>query len=152
MGRLCQILRGLGRDARGIAALEMAVVAPVLLVLLAVSIDFGRFFSQSLELTNAVKAGAQYAFTDSGSEARIDGVIRDALPDHLQAATRQVTCYCGAPTNVVACSYACPDGSARTMTLRAEVNFTSAGITLPGRVWASLGMNPVVSNVTIRHQ
>ncbi len=51
------------RDKRGIAAVEMAAVAPVLLFILIACVDFGRAISQSIDLANAVRAGAQYAVT-----------------------------------------------------------------------------------------
>lgn len=156
MGRFRRLPYGLWRDKRGIAAVEMAAVVPFLLLLTVACVDFGRLLSQRIDLTNAVKAGAQYATTDSASESRVLNVITNALPSHLQGATPYASCFCAAPgvasAPVVACSAVCPAGNVRTMTLRAEIDFVPVGFTLPGAARTAFGMNRLVSNVTIRHQ
>ncbi len=146
------------RDRRGVAALEMAVVAPFLLLILMACIDIGRAISQSIDLTHAVRAGAQYAFTAANAQALIESTIRNALPPNRSAATITTTCYCGALPNgdaglppVAACDSACPAGSARMMTLRAELPFQP--YTFFGQTVATaFAFNQVVGNVTIRHQ
>ena len=63
------------RDRRGVAALEMAAVAPILILLLMICVDFGRAISQSIELNHAVKAGAQYAIAAANAQAQIEATI-----------------------------------------------------------------------------
>ena len=46
---------------RGIAALELALLAPFLVFLFVVSIDYGRIFFASVTITNCARAGAIYA-------------------------------------------------------------------------------------------
>jgi Flp pilus assembly protein TadG len=58
-GRLC--------ERRATAAVEFALVSPVLLVLLMFVIDFGMYLYASLQLSNAVSAGAEYALVNGQS-------------------------------------------------------------------------------------
>ena len=73
------------RDRRGVAALEMAAVAPFLIFVMLICIDFGRAISQSIELTHAVKAGAQYAVTAANAQRLIEDAVRTALPSGCTA-------------------------------------------------------------------
>ena len=58
--QLRQLLRR-GRGQEGAAAVEFAIVLPVLLVLLAGFFDFGWLFYWQHSVTNASRAGARYA-------------------------------------------------------------------------------------------
>ena len=54
--------RGLGsKSQRGVAALEFAIVLPVLITLLFGLWEFGRIFDAWLIVTNAAREGARYA-------------------------------------------------------------------------------------------
>ena len=58
--RLRQLLRR-GRSQEGSAAVEFAVVLPILMLLLAGFFDFGWLFFWKQSVTNASRAGARYA-------------------------------------------------------------------------------------------
>jgi hypothetical protein len=147
------------RDRRGIAATEMALVAPFLLFFMVVGVDFGRATSQSIELTHAVRAGAQHSLTALGSKSVIEATIKESLPDRLKnTASITATCYCGAvPAGntglppAAECSAPCPATSAKMMTLRAAHAFTPYNIVFGHGMATAFGFNQVVSNVTIRH-
>jgi Flp pilus assembly protein TadG len=49
------------RDKRAVAAVEFALVSPVLFMLLAAAVDFGLFNTGRTQLNQAISAGAQYA-------------------------------------------------------------------------------------------
>lgn len=147
------------RDRRGVAALEMALAAPFFLLVLMICVDFGRAISQSIDLTHAVRAGAQFAATAPNAQALIEGTIRTALPPNLSAATVTTACYCGALPNggvgmppAAACDTACPAASARMMTLRASLPFQPHTFVLGRTIATAVGLNQVVGNVTVRHQ
>jgi hypothetical protein len=147
------------RDKRGIAAVEMAAVAPVLLFILMACVDFGRAISQSIDLTNAVRAGAQYAATAANAQAQIESAVRSALPANLSTATIATTCYCGALPDgdaglppAAACDAACPAGSARMMTIRAATPFQPYNFAFGRTIATAVGFSQVSGNVTIRHQ
>ena len=55
-------LRAVKRSSRGVAALEMAVVTPVLLLLLANAYDLGVYGYRSLQVKSAAQMGAQAAW------------------------------------------------------------------------------------------
>lgn len=147
------------RDRRGVAALEMVAVAPVLLLIMVACIDFGRVISQNMELSHAVRAGAQYAVTAANAKLLIEDAVKDALPAHLSTAAVTATCYCGAlPSGntgmpaVAACDSACPASSARMMKLQAVHPFTPYNFVLTPTLRSTFGLNQVSSYVTIRHQ
>lgn len=66
--------RDIVRCDRGVAALEFAIVAPALLMVLGGLADFGLAFSDSMRIEQAAEAGATYAFAaqqEAGVQARI---------------------------------------------------------------------------------
>lgn len=147
------------RDRSGVAALEMVAVAPFLIFIIMIGVDFGRAVSQSIELTHAVKAGAQFAVTAANAQTLIEGAVRGALPRGMSTATVTTACYCGPlPSGdsglppVAACDSACPVGSARLMTLRATYPFQPHTALVGRTIMRTMGINQVSGNVTIRHQ
>jgi Flp pilus assembly protein TadG len=50
-----------GHRDRGAAAVELAIVLPLVLVIIGGIIDFGRFFFTKIELTNAAREGVRAA-------------------------------------------------------------------------------------------
>ena len=60
------LVRLLGRRD-GTAALELALIAPVLMLLFAGTIDFARAYDQEIELSSAVASAAQYALLNVSS-------------------------------------------------------------------------------------
>lgn len=60
------------RDGEGVSAVEFALVAPLLLVVLAGAIDVTRLIYYQHELTQALRSGVQYALPNPGKtdEAR----------------------------------------------------------------------------------
>lgn len=59
------------RSQRGAAAVEMAVVAPILLLLVFGIMESGWLFAQQVELNNAAREGARLAVVDYGTAAEI---------------------------------------------------------------------------------
>jgi Flp pilus assembly protein TadG len=55
------------RRDRGTAAVELALLSPLLLILLAGIVDFGRVYREEIELSAAVAAAAQYALLNVAS-------------------------------------------------------------------------------------
>lgn len=76
-------------DARrlGAAAVELALLLPLLLTLVLACIDFGRFAYTYIAVTNAARAGAGYAVlnpTTTAKEALWKGNIRQVVAGELQ--------------------------------------------------------------------
>lgn len=103
-----------GRDRRGIAAVEFALVAPFLIATAVGLTDIGFGLYRAMQVDDAAHAGMRYALVhgyDAGAistqVAAVDGFAITASP----APER----YCGCPTasgvDAATCDTFCPDGS-----------------------------------------
>ncbi len=81
------VLARLRADRRGVAALEFAIVAPVLLGLLLGGIDFGRMIYLRQELEYATEAAARYYMVNNGSKTQSDvtGYLTGLVPVMIRA-------------------------------------------------------------------
>jgi Flp pilus assembly pilin Flp len=61
------------RDTRGAAAVEFALIAPILCLLLAGAVDFGGALYTNLKLDAAVAAGANYAQVNAANVSSANG-------------------------------------------------------------------------------
>jgi Flp pilus assembly protein TadG len=72
------------RRRRGSTTLELAIVLPLLLTTALLAVDYGRFASTYIAVTNAARAGAYYgSFHPVGNKAAWDAAIRQAVEDEL---------------------------------------------------------------------
>lgn len=70
----------------GQAAVEFALVLPVLLIILCGIIDFGWLFYNKLALSNTCREGARFAVVNTGadfSNSKIRAKINDVIPGSL---------------------------------------------------------------------
>src|SRR5690349_9007117 len=56
----------MARTERGASAVEFAIILPVLFLVIAGIVDFGRFFFLKIQLTNAAREGARMAVVMPG--------------------------------------------------------------------------------------
>ena len=110
--------RGLGsliRDRRGNVSIEMAFLVTFLLVLVMGAYDFGRLAMEQSGVTQAARAGAQFAVLDQANAADSAGMIQ-AARDEAEDPTLQVNpisfCRCpGTTAKDLTCATAiCADG------------------------------------------
>lgn len=76
-------LRRLHRRQDGAAAVEFALVVPVLILLVVGIIEFAWAFNQQIEMTSAAREGARYMaihYTDPDAVAATRQRVRDAAP------------------------------------------------------------------------
>ncbi len=151
------------RDRRGVAAMEMAVVALGLILLVLTCVDVGRGISRSIDLNHAVRAGAQYAVVAPDATSKIEEEVRNALPLRLRNGLNvQTTCFCGPlpggsgmPAEA-SCAAHCPfenekkEKNAKLTTLRAQIPFTTYNF-VSATIATSFDAEWVSSDVTIRH-
>lgn len=108
-----RIVRRFRRSQSGGAALELAFVAPLLLLLLIGVADFGRAFYTSVTVSNAARAGAEYGAQGPQTSGDTVGMKNFAQGDGQEAGTMTIGarryCECGGAAH--ACT-ACADGSA----------------------------------------
>ena len=86
-----------GRE-RGAAAVEMAIVLPLLLLVIAGIIDFGRYFFFQIQVTNAAREGARAAVVKPSPNAADMTAITDralAGAVGVPSATASVLASCG---------------------------------------------------------
>lgn len=126
-------------DRSGVAALEFALVAGLLITLLLATFDIGIIVLQYAELNTALRAGGQYAIAFPSDSNGIQNAVTNALPASLQSSvTTQVGCECltnGSPSacgavKSGACN-ACPSGTTqRFIHILSNVS-TSTWLTTP---------------------
>src|SRR6478735_6327960 len=79
------------REDRGAAAVEFALVVPLLLAVLFSIIDLGFAINRYTVLNNATREGARAASL-SASKSEVDKVVNDSLSDLKGKVTVTVTC------------------------------------------------------------
>jgi Flp pilus assembly protein TadG len=147
LGRLC-------RRRQGTAAVELALIAPLILTLFAGIIDFTREYTAEIELSNAVASAAQYALLNvasinSGSAATLAATLSGIVANSNGAAWAgaAVTVNDGATSTVAsgttsssgtaanANSCWCPTGNSAAWAFGATANCGTAcaGGTLAGK-------------------
>jgi hypothetical protein len=65
-----------GRRDRGSAAVETALVLPILLLIVFGIVDFGRMLNAQITLTEAAREGARAVALDSAWEGRVDAATQ----------------------------------------------------------------------------
>lgn len=115
-------------DRQGNAAVEFALIAPVLMVLIASLWDYGNLVNTSTKLRNAARAGVQYAMTHASDTSGIQDTVLGALnaaPGDVTIQTAQA-CECsGAGAD---CSTACADGTPKEVFMTVAVTKSTSSI------------------------
>jgi Flp pilus assembly protein TadG len=88
-GRRGLLSRLRGED-RGVAALELALIAPILALIIVAIVDFGMAFTRQMTLANGVRAGVQYAMVRRPVQGDTDA-IRQTVKDSSGVALSDVT-------------------------------------------------------------
>ena len=98
--------RRLALGEAGIAGVELALATPMLALLMAGGVDFGRAIYEQHRLAAAAQAGIQYATASTSNLTNSSGIIAAARADasdttnSLTVTTGQCTC----PTGTTICS------------------------------------------------
>lgn len=125
------MMRKLG--SRGVAASELAVMAPVLLLLLVGTADVANLIQTNIRLDRAVRAGAQYA---AGNEADLTGIraqVMAAWPELTAADVPLPFLVCECAGTVIACDQSCPSGLIQTVEISAQRSLSPQLLTGFGR-------------------
>lgn len=137
MRGLVRFLARWGADRSGIAAIEFAALAPVLLLMVVGSLDLSGALRERMAIGHVLRAGAQVAMADPGAasvQAAMSGTAEGfslgatAGPRTLTLTAQRICACPGAPDTAVACSTVCT-GSQPTYiryTLQAEKLYDAA--------------------------
>jgi Flp pilus assembly protein TadG len=145
-------LRNLARDERGLAAVEFALVAPVLILLLAGVVDGTRLISQTMQVKAAAQAGVDVARSKGWDAAKIGETVNAAVTPSITASPAPaLTLACVSDGNIVpSLAASCGQGlgaPGRFVTVSAHQDFK------PLMPWP--GVTPLVnvdSKATVRIQ
>jgi Flp pilus assembly protein TadG len=101
-------------DRRGTAAIEFALLTPVLLALLLGAVELGFGVYAAIQAQSAAEAGALYAAENGWDSAGISAAVVNATGATGMAATPAPTLFCGCPTTsgitAIGCTSTCASG------------------------------------------
>ena len=114
-------MRGRRHFKLGQAAVELALISPVLSLLLIGTADFGRAFYFNQEVVAAARAGAQYGSQSVATATDTSGISAAALANGtnvpgLSASSSFCTCESPAPTGETSCATGYCNGANSTAT------------------------------------
>jgi Flp pilus assembly protein TadG len=147
------LIKQLLRDRSGVAAIEFAFAAPILVTALVGIVDVGMGLYKQMQLVNAVEAGVQYAMTNGWNSTQIQNVVVNATDLAAVNATPAPTKSCGCPSSATivtaTCGSACASGSlaGTYITVNAQFAYTPV-IPFPGFG----GATTLVAQSTVRIQ
>jgi len=99
---------------QGIAAIEFAIIVPILALLLLCTVDIGMGFYRKMEVQTAAQAGAEYAAVHGYSVSSISSAITNTASYSINASPSPAQfCGCASTSGVTTatCSSTCPDGT-----------------------------------------
>ena len=99
------------KDRKGLAAIEFALAAPALVILLVGVTDVGMFVYNRMDTTSAIQAGAQYYMAGgTDTSAALTAVRRSwsSMPERTELTSNKI-CYCAEVAH--SCTVNCPDTS-----------------------------------------
>lgn len=112
--RLGRYIRHFIGHTNGSAALEFAVIAPMLVLAIVGTVDLGLGLHRNMQVQNAAQAGAVYASSHTFSEANISSVVTSATNSSITASPVPAK-FCGCASNsgvaTNACNASCPAGA-----------------------------------------
>ncbi len=138
--------RAAGKADRGTAAIEFAIIAPVLMILLIGIVELGLGVQQAMQVQNAAEAGAVYAGKHGWDAGAIAAAVVNASDAGGLAASPAPVLFCGCPgaggIASMACNGKCPDGSAAEQYVRVSASMphtvllTGLGLPIPSTLTA----------------
>jgi Flp pilus assembly protein TadG len=111
MRRLMTRLRTLVADARGAAAVEFAIILPILSALVIGVIQYGGMIIANQQMHDGVSSGAVYVMRGGSDAATIKTVSLLGWANQPADATVTVTQVCSCAGVTGACNALCADGS-----------------------------------------
>lgn len=128
-GHLRRFLFDRDRGVSGVAAIELALVAPILVLMLVASFDLGLGLYRDMQVQTAAQAGAQYAIEHGyTSSSAIANAVTSATSYSGVSASPAPSRFCGCVSNGaisnVTCTSVCADGTSPGTYVRASSKAT----------------------------
>ena len=99
-------------DIRGVAAIEFAIIIPMLVMMVVCTVDLGMGIYRNMQVQNSAQAGARYAMTHSFDATLISKAVSNATGVQGIVASPPPSRYCGCATSAgispIACGSTCP--------------------------------------------
>lgn len=119
------------KEEAGSAIVELALSTPLFALVLLGAAEFARVTYAAIEVTNAARAGAQYAAMLGGATGDTGGIQNAAQADAVELGSTVTTsvaadtCVCsGAESTTVSCTSTCPTGQHIMETVTIQANAT----------------------------
>lgn len=100
-------LASIVRDRRGVAAVELALIAPVIAGVVLISFEIWRYATWAQEMRDAVKAGVNYYMTGGADDDDAEAIAQAAWTHAPAGASVEVNRACVCGTSVHACNTLC---------------------------------------------
>jgi Flp pilus assembly protein TadG len=139
-------LAALACDRAGGAALEMVLVMPLMLAVMAAIYDGARFVIQAQQVKIAVDAGADWARTRGSDPSAIAAAMIAATPAVLTSTSAQLHVRCNAGDVDRAAGYNCPGGGAagNFVIMQAQSQYA------PAVAWGALAARTIQGQAVVR--
>jgi Flp pilus assembly protein TadG len=155
-------MRAVGRELRrflgkhgiaGLAAIEFAVIAPLLVLMMVSTVDLGLGFYSAMQVQNAAQAGAQYAALHTFNATSISSAVLNATSFKGISASPSPIQFCGCPSKTTVatatCGTKCADGTAAATYVRVSAKGTYTTLLPYPRIPSSF---PLAAHSTVRTQ
>jgi Flp pilus assembly protein TadG len=110
-----RLLRGLAKSNQGVAGVEFAILAPILVLMMICTADVALGIYYKMRIQNAAQYGAQYAIAHGFDSASVAAAISATNSVTGLSVTPAPYQFCGCPTSDgiagADCTSTCPDGS-----------------------------------------
>ena len=112
LGRLLARMAG---DSSGVAAIELALIAPVLTLMMVSVVDIGMGVYRKMQVEDAAQVGAQYAIRNGFDANAISNAVISSTNSSAISASPAPVKFCGCATGsgvtTVSCGGTCPGGA-----------------------------------------
>jgi Flp pilus assembly protein TadG len=151
-----RLLRSLATDTEGAALIEITLFMPILALMAAAIINFGLYFSYSIQVVNAAQAGAQLAITNAVQNGYSSSSTTTAGQDANNTSlaitvTPTLKCGCVSGSSLTLSTWT---ASCATATCGTYVQVVASGTFVPFATYGSFfpSSYPLSSTATVRIQ
>jgi Flp pilus assembly protein TadG len=137
LSRAGRVVRSSRHNDEGLAGIEFAIIAPVLILSFIATADFGLAIYAKMEVENAAQAGTEYAAVNGYSSDTVSSAVTNATSLSGVSASPAPSEFCGCPSTsgvtTATCNTNCASGAVAGTYVSASAQATySTIISYPG--------------------